>query len=137
MARLGDGEAALENLREMFSHFTLPNLFNNGPPFQIDGNFGALSGITQMLIQSRIRYSDSGSCVVLDLLPALPQSWGSGRLQGARAKGNFELDFAWHDGKIDSLVIRNQNAFETAAVLRLPGNEPRDLRLPSGETVLI
>jgi alpha-L-fucosidase 2 len=135
MARLKDGNAALENLNTLFGEFTLPNLFNNGPPFQIDGNFGALAGMTQMLVQSRIRYDKTtaaGFCVVLDLLPALPQSWPSGRLKGARVKGNMELDLVWQNGRLVSLVIRNNG--KTVPVLLRNGNEQRKLAVEPGET---
>jgi alpha-L-fucosidase 2 len=135
MARLNDGEAALENLKALFRDFTLPNLFNNGPPFQIDGNFGALAGITQMLIQSRIRYRGTNAPVVLlDLLPALPRSWPIGRVRGLRAKGNLELDFSWQDGRLNSLVIRN---YGKAIPISINAGEKRELTLEPGETVVM
>ena len=136
MARLADGEAALENLNALFNHFTLPNLFNNGPPFQIDGNFGALTGMTQMLLQSRIRYQAGGFLVVLDILPALPQSWPSGRVTGARAKGNLELDLEWQEGRIISLIIRNRGTAAVPVLLRGAGLEEREMVLKPGETVI-
>jgi len=117
-ARLKDGKAALEHLNALLKDFTLPNLLNNGPPFQIDGNFGALSGITQMLIQSRIRYKDGTALVTLDLLPALPQSWASGEVKGVRAKGNIELDFQWRDGRITSLVATNKGKAAISVLIR-------------------
>jgi alpha-L-fucosidase 2 len=125
MSRLKDGESALENLNALFSQYTLPNLFNNGPPFQIDGNFGALAGITQMLVQSRIRYGDGGFQVVLDILPALPQSWACGHIRGARAKGNLELDFEWQEGRLISLAIRNRGAADVSVLLRGAGLEEK------------
>ena len=128
-ARLRDGEAALEHLQAIFDQFTLPNLFNSHPPFQIDGNFGALAGITQMLVQSRIR----NDTVILDLLPALPQSWHSGSLKGVRVKGNMELDLEWQTGKIRSLVIRNKGAAEVQVLIRTE-KEKQELTLPPGET---
>jgi len=135
-ARLNDGEAALENLNAIFNQFTLPNLLNNGPPFQIDGNFGALAGITQMLVQSRIRYSGNNtSALVLDLLPALPQSWPSGHLKGVRVKGNMELDFAWQNGGLSSLVIRNNGDTAIPVSIRA-GDKLRELILDPGETNL-
>ena len=116
-ARLGDGDSALENLNTMFKEFTLPNLFNDGPPFQIDGNFGALAGITQMLVQSRKRYSDNGFNVVLDLLPALPKEWANGKVKGLRAKGNLEIDIEWKNGKLFSYKITNRSETEVSVLL--------------------
>ncbi|MDR0301906.1 MAG: glycoside hydrolase family 95 protein [Treponema sp.] len=134
MARLRDGQSAMENLDALFSEFTLPNLFNDGPPFQIDGNFGALSGMTQMLVQSRIRYSDTNvATVLLDLLPALPKNWAKGRAKGIRAKGNLELDFEWRDGRLVSLVIRNNGK---AIPVSINAEAKRELLLEPGETVV-
>jgi len=133
MARLRDGQAALENLKALFNEFTLPNLFNNGPPFQIDGNFGALAGITQMLVQSRVRYEGEGFTVLLGLLPALPESWAEGKLKGVRVKGNLELDFNWRDKRIYSLVIRNKGESAVMVLLRGDG-EQRELSIEAGET---
>jgi hypothetical protein len=126
-ARLKDGKAAMENLSVMFNDFTLPNLMNNGPPFQIDGNFGALSGMTQMLLQSRLCYKDDGFQVVLDILPALPQSWASGYVKGLRAKGNIEVDLEWKDGHLASLSVTNNNLKAVSVVLRSADIQDREL----------
>ncbi|MCR5189331.1 MAG: hypothetical protein K6C97_10375, partial [Treponema sp.] len=68
-AQLQQGDEALEAITKLFSHSTLPNLLDNHPPFQIDGNFGALAGILRLLVQSECD-DDGGVCV--KLLPALP-----------------------------------------------------------------
>jgi len=133
-ARLKDSNAAAENLNILFKDFTLPNLFNNGPPFQIDGNFGALAGITQMLLQSHVRYMETNFKVTLDLLPALPQDWAAcGSAKGLRAKGNIELSFEWRNGRLLSLSVTNKNAASISILIRCPGHEDREAVLESGE----
>jgi len=89
-----------------------------------------------MLLQSRIRYQAGGFLVVLDILPALPQSWPSGRVTGARAKGNLELDLEWQEGRIISLIIRNRGTAAVPVLLRGAGLEEREMVLKPGETVI-
>ena len=93
------GDEALSSIIKLFQHSTLPNLLDNHPPFQIDGNFGALAGILRLLVQSEI--DDSGK-VHVKLLPALPSEpeWQSGRVRGLAVKGGYTIDFEWKVGKV-------------------------------------
>ena len=101
-ARLKDGENALHHLHQLLKLSTAENLFDMHPPFQIDGNFGAVSGITEMLLQSH--EGNVGERIV-ELLPALPSEWKKGSVKGIKARGNFVFDIEWTDNKVTKVRI--------------------------------
>ena len=81
------------------------NLFDAHPPFQIDGNFGATSGITEMLLQSHLR--DENGDFYQDILPALPTALSTGKISGIKGKGGFEFKIAWENGKLVSVDVKS------------------------------
>ena len=81
---------------------TYPNLFDAHPPFQIDGNFGGTAGVCEMLMQC------DGE--TMHLLPALPKEWPAGEIKGIKARGNYEIDLVWNNGKVSKVSITSKNA---------------------------
>ncbi len=81
------------------------NLFDSHPPFQIDGNFGATSGITEMLLQSHLR--DEQGDYFQDILPALPSALSTGKVTGIKGRGAFEISMEWENSKLLTLKVKS------------------------------
>lgn len=99
-ARLLDGEHAWRLFTNLVTENTFPNMFSRGgKALQVDGDFGGASGLAEMLLQSH-----SGEVY---LLPALPKALSSGVVRGMRARGGFEIDMTWSDGKLKTVIVRS------------------------------
>jgi alpha-L-fucosidase 2 len=107
-ARLLDGNHAYLMLKEQLDVSTLSNLFDTHPPFQIDGNFGGMAGVAEMLLQSH-----AGA---IDLLPALPDAWPAGSVTGLCARGGYQVNIHWDKGQVTSAVLKA--AFDDSCSVR-------------------
>lgn len=108
-SRLHEAEKAYDNLHELLAASTLPNLFDTHPPFQIDGNFGGIAGMAEMLLQS---HTD-----VIQLLPSLPKAWKDGAVSGLKARGGFEISMKWATHELVELVITSSLGGECQLLL--------------------
>ena len=137
-ARLKNGEKAYQIYRKLLTAVapeksnmptyskgggTYPNLFDAHPPFQIDGNFGGTAGVCEMLMQS----GDNK----IELLPALPEQWKDGSVSGLCARGGFEVNFKWKDGKVRDCSIK---AKTNSSVTLLYNGQQKTVKLKAGKT---
>ncbi len=137
-ARLLDGETAHDHLSHLLRRCTLNNLFDDHPPFQIDGNFGGAAGIAEMLLQSQPLGHGAGSrrwngAWEIALLPALPRAWRDGHFQGFRARGGYTVDLTWNHGKAQQATIHAMRS--DTLTLRPPGKQQVRMVLRDGEPV--
>lgn len=127
MARLEDGNAAYQNVLQLFRQSTRHNLFDvcglkENSPFQIDGNLGGPTGLIEMLLQSHANDPDKKTNVIR-FLPALPKAWPDGTFRGLCARGGIEIDLAWQNGKA------------TMAVLKGTLNRTHQIAAPKSQTI--
>jgi alpha-L-fucosidase 2 len=106
-ARVHDGDFAYRQLCIQLDRRTFPNLFDKCGPFQVDGNLGATGGVAEMLLQSHLRASEGPNRHQIDLLPALPEVWSDGSVDGLRARGGFVVDMAWEHGRLSRAEVRS------------------------------
>lgn len=123
-ARTGDGNHAHKILSNALSNRVTPNLYDSHPPFQIDGNYGVTSGMTEMLLQS---HNDG-----IDLLPGLPDAWQSGEVKGLMARGAFEVDQKWNNGNLKSAGVKALKGGE--CVIRYPKIGSADIKVSGKKT---
>ena len=125
-ARLQDGNHAYKLFGNLLKNGTLDNLWDTHPPFQIDGNFGGTAGVTELLLQSHMGF--------IQLLPALPDAWEEGSVEGLLARGNFEVDLRWANGQLQEAVITS-NAGQPCQVRY--GNQTLNFKTKKGQSYTV
>ncbi|MEY9932139.1 hypothetical protein ABH926_006788 [Catenulispora sp. GP43] len=142
-ARLRDASVARELLLEATRPFSgdphlpgpvtgtewgglLPNLFSTHPPFQMDGNYGLMAAVVEMLVQSH------GG--VIRVLPALPDQWPDGMCRGVRCRGGLAVDLAWSDGRLTALTVHRLHGADGPVQLEYRGRRS-EIQLARGSSV--
>src|SRR6266700_8070550 len=105
----------------------LPNLFSTHPPFQIDGNYGLMAAVLEMIVQSH------GG--LIRILPALPEQWPDGSCRGIRCRGGLAVDLVWRDGAVTELTVHRIAGDEDRTVTVRYGGRVRELRVAAGRSV--
>ena len=105
----------------------LPNLFSTHPPFQIDGNYGLMAAVLEMIVQSH------GG--LIRILPALPEQWRDGRARGIRCRGGLAVDLVWRDGAVTELTVHRVAGDDDRPVTIRYGSRVRVLRVAAGRSV--
>ena len=141
-ARMRNGEKAYQIYRKLLTAVapeksripnyskgggTYPNLFDAHPPFQIDGNFGGVAGVCEMLIQSSMV---NNQCSI-ELLPAIPEAWSEGKVSGLCARGGYEVSFEWKGGKVRDCQIK---ARKNGTVTLLYNGQQKTIKLKANQT---
>ena len=141
-ARLGDGEQAYHIYQKLLTYVspdgyegpdkrrsggTYPNLFDAHPPFQIDGNFGGTAGVCEMLMQSS---SDGNGHDTITLLPALPKAWSAGHVKGLCARGGYEVEIWWKNGRVKQATVSSRKG---GTVTVISNGQPKVLKLKAGK----
>ena len=125
-ARLGDSKQSYFHFKELLVHSTYPNLSDAHPPFQIDGNFGALAAVAHMFLQS--------SEDTVHLLKALPDEWPEGSIEGLRAKGGLVVDISWSSGQLTKVKLDALADYNGTVVYK---NSKKVVQLRMGESIII
>ena len=107
---------------------TYPNLFDAHPPFQIDGNFGGTAGVCEMLLQSEL---NADGTATIELLPALPSQWTDGEVQGLCARGGYEVDIQWQNGRLKEATVK---AKKNSSVTVLYDGKAKPFKFKAGQS---
>jgi hypothetical protein len=133
-ARLGDTEEVQRHIRLLLNKSTMPNMLDDHPPFQIDGNFGGCAGIAEALVQAEWE-DESEKSLRIALLPAATGVWKKGEANGITVLGGHVLDLSWEEGQIGDALIVRKNGSDAKIVVAYAGGQP--IEVEPGKQVIL